>query len=40
MLKYIREEYEITNDRKGEKFLGLTIKGDYVNINVHVSIPR
>ena len=39
LLKYLWEDYAITEDWTGEKYLGLTLKRDYVNINVSVSIP-
>ena len=39
MLKSLREDYVITEDWTGEKYLGLTLKWDYVNRNVSVSIP-
>ena len=35
LIKYLREDYEITEDWTGEKYLGLTLKWDYVNINVY-----
>ena len=39
MLKSLREDYDITEDWTGEKYLGLTLKWDYVNRNVSVSMP-
>ena len=39
LLKYLREDYEITEEWTGEKYLGLTLKWDYVNRNVSVSMP-
>ena len=39
LLKYLREDYEITKDWTGDKYLGLTLKWDYVNRNVSVSMP-
>ena len=39
LLKSLREDYEITEDWKGEKYLGLTLKWYYVNRNVSVSMP-
>ena len=39
LLKSLREDYEITEDWTGEKYLGLTLKWDYANRNVSVSMP-
>ena len=39
LLKYLWEDYVITKEWTGEKYLGLTIKWDYVNMNVSVSMP-
>ena len=39
LLKYLREDYAITEDWTGEKYLGLTLKWYYVSRNVRVSIP-
>ena len=39
LLKSLREDYGITEDCTGEKYLGLTIKWYYVNINVSISMP-
>ena len=39
LLKSLWEDYEITEDWTGEKYLGLTLKWDYVNKNVSVSMP-
>ena len=38
MLKYLREDYKITEDWTGEKYLGLTLMWVYANRNVSVSI--
>ena len=38
LMKYLQEYYEITEDWTGEKYLVLTLKWDYVNRNVHVSM--
>ena len=39
LLKSLREDYAITEDWIGEKYLGLTPKWDYVNINVSICMP-
>ena len=39
LLKSLWEDYEITEDWTGEKYLVLTVKWDYLNINVSVSMP-
>ena len=39
LLKSLQEDYNITKDWTGEKYLGLTLKWDYVNRNVRVSMP-
>ena len=39
LLKSLRGDYEITKDWTGDKYLGLTLKWDYVNRNVSVSMP-
>ena len=38
LLKSLQEDYAITKEWAGEKYLGLTLKRGYVNINVSVSI--
>ena len=38
LIKAFREDYEITEECTGEKYLGLTLKRDYANRNVCVSI--
>ena len=38
LLKYFEEDYEITEDRTREKYLGLTLKWDYVNRDLSVSM--
>ena len=40
LLKSLREDYKITEDWTREKYLGLTLKWDYFNINLSVSIPN
>ena len=40
LLKSLWEDYEITEDWTGEKYLGLTLKWDYFNINMSVYILR
>ena len=37
--KFFREDYEITEDWTGEKYLGLTLKLDYSNRNESASMP-
>ena len=39
MLKSPQEDYEITEDYTGEKYLGLNINWDYINMSVLVSMP-
>ena len=39
LLQSLREDYTITEDWTGEKYLGLTLMWDYVNINVIVAMP-
>ena len=39
LLKSLREYYKITEDWTGEKYLGLTLKWNYVNRNVSASMP-
>ena len=39
LLKSLREDYLITEDWTGKKYLGLTLKWDYANINVSLSMP-
>ena len=35
----LKEDYEISEDWEGEKYIGLTIDWDYENGEVHVSMP-
>ena len=39
LLESLWEDCDITKDWTGEKYLGLTLKWDYVNRNVSVSMP-
>ena len=39
LIKSLRKDYEITEDWIGEKYLGLTLKWDYVKRNVRISMP-
>ena len=39
LVKCLREDYDITKAWTGEKYLGLTLKWDYVNRNVSFSMP-
>ena len=39
LLKSLREDYDITEDWTEEKYLGLTLKWDYVSSNMIVSMP-
>ena len=39
LLKSLQEDYEITEDWTGYKYLGLTLKWDYFNRNMSVYMP-
>ena len=39
LISILKEHYEIAEDWKGKKFIGLTLDWDYVTQKVHVSMP-
>ena len=39
LLKYLQEEYAISEDWTGDKYPGLALKWGYVNINISVLMP-
>ncbi len=39
MISILKEHYEILEDWKGTKFIGLTLKWDYSGRKVHISMP-
>jgi hypothetical protein len=40
LISILKEHYEISEDWKAPKFIGLTLKWDYPGQKVHVSMPR
>jgi hypothetical protein len=39
LISILKEHYEISEDWKGTKFIGLTLKWDYSGKKVHISMP-
>ncbi len=40
LISILKEHYELSEDWKGTKFIGLTLKWDYPGQKVHVSMPE
>ena len=39
LVRFLKEKYEISEDWEGKKYIGLTFDWDYINRQVHVSMP-
>ncbi len=39
LISILKEHYEISEDWKGTKLIGLTLKWDYSGRKVHISMP-
>ena len=39
LMNVLKQDYEVSEDWEGEKYIGLTIDWDYENREVHISMP-